>query len=92
MAAAIEHIEIATLEVSASSHSDARGLLGMRTSDGALVDAGPVGMELLVRISAPGIALERLRSLVEESQRCSPVGDALCREIPISLRIDIDGS
>jgi hypothetical protein len=47
-------------------------------------------VELKVRICAPGTAPDRLRALVEESQRCSPVSNALCQLVPVSLRIDID--
>ncbi|MFZ0499133.1 MAG: OsmC family protein [Steroidobacteraceae bacterium] len=91
MAAASGQIELSMLEVSANSHSDARGLLGMVNADGVSVAAGPCDMALTVRISAPGVAPDRLRTLVEESYRCSPVSDALCRAVPVSLRIDIDG-
>jgi uncharacterized OsmC-like protein len=90
MAAAAGQIELEILEVSANSRSDARGLLGMADTDGAPVDAGPRDVELNVRISAPGIAPDRLRALVEESHRCSPVSNALCHAVPISLRLTID--
>jgi uncharacterized OsmC-like protein len=90
MAAAADRIELAMLEVSTSSRSDARGLFGMTDADGVPVDAGPRDVELIVRISAPGIAPDRLRSLVEESHRCSPVSNALCHAVRISLRIDVD--
>jgi uncharacterized OsmC-like protein len=91
MAAAAEQIELTALEVSTRSRSDARGLFGMADSNGASVNAGPRDVELNVRIAAPGIANERLRALVEASHRCSPVSDALCQLVPVSLRIDIDG-
>lgn len=92
MAAAVEQIEIETLEVSTKSRSDSRGLLGMEQSEGTLACVGPLDVELCVRISAPRASPDRLRSLIEESHRCSPVSDALCRPIPLSLRIEIDGS
>lgn len=90
MGAAAEGIALASLEVSVASRSDARGLFGMADADGVPVDAGPRDMELIVRISAPGVAPERLRTLVEESHGCSPVSNALRRAVPVSLRIDID--
>lgn len=89
MAAAAERIELAMLEVSTKSRSDARGLFGMADADGVPVEAGPRDVRLIVRISARGIAPDRLRSLVEESHRYSPVGNALCHAIPVSLHIDI---
>jgi uncharacterized OsmC-like protein len=90
MAAAAERIELTMLEVTAHSKSDVRGLFGMADAKGAPVNAGPRDVELIVRLSAPGIATERLRALVEESHRCSPVSNALCRLVPVSLHIDID--
>jgi uncharacterized OsmC-like protein len=90
MAAAAERIELAMLEVSTRSRSDARGLFGMTDADGVAVDAGPRDVQLTVRIAAPGIAPDRLRALVEASHRCSPVSSALCHAIPISLQIDVD--
>lgn len=91
MAAAVEEIELSLLEVSVISHSDMRGFFGMSDVDGAQVAAGPLDMALGVRISAPGVAADRLRALVEKGYRLSPVSDALCRAVPVSLRIDIDG-
>ena len=90
MAAAAEQIELAMLEVTTRSRSDARGIFGMADANGARVNAGPLDVELIVRIFAPGIATERLRALVEDSHRCSPVSNALCQSVPVSLRIDID--
>ena len=81
MAAAAEGIELAALEVRASSRSDARGLLGMAEADGAPVSAGPRDVQLHVRIAAPAstanacarwsktaAAVRRSRARVE--QRC----------------------
>jgi uncharacterized OsmC-like protein len=90
MAAAAEQIELTTLEVSANSRSDARGLLGIAEADGAPVNAGPRDVELTVRVCAPGAAPDRLRALVEAGHRRSPVSSALCQVVPVSLRIDID--
>jgi len=89
MAAAAEGIELASLEVLASSRSDTRGLLGMTDADGEPVFAGPLEVELLVKISAPGVSTERLRTLVETSQRCSPVPNALQTAVPLALRIEV---
>lgn len=87
MAAAAEGIELDTLEVSASSRSDTRGLLGMADANGAAVFAGPQGMRLQVRIAAPGVSQERLRTLVEHSHRCSPMPNAIANAV--DLRIDV---
>jgi uncharacterized OsmC-like protein len=90
MAAATEGIELRTLEVLARSRSDTRGLLGMADAEGAPVHAGPRDVQLLVRISAPGVSPERLRALVEDSQRCSPVPCALEEAVPVALRVEVE--
>ena len=91
MGAAAAGFDLATLEVSAGSRSDARGLLGMPEASGARVGAGPRDVQVLVRIAAPGVSPERLRSLIEESNRCSPVSAALRDVVPITMRLEVDG-
>lgn len=88
MRAAEAGIELSALEVRASSRSDLRGFLGMRDATGEAVCAGPCDVQLLVRIKAHGIPPERLRNLVEESHRCSPMPTALRNAVPVALRID----
>lgn len=89
MAAAAEGIELRTLELQASSRSDTRGLLGMADEDGEAVGAGPSDVQLRVRISAHGVAPERLRALVEDSYRHSPVSCAV-QGVPVALHIEVD--
>jgi uncharacterized OsmC-like protein len=91
MGAAAEGFALTLLEVSASSRSDARGLLGMQDASGTRVCAGPRDVQVRVRISAPGISPERLRLVVEESNRCSPVSATLRDAVPMTLRIEVDG-
>ncbi len=90
MGAAAEGIALATLEVLASSRSDTRGLLGMADAQGEPVCAGPSDVRLHVRISAPGVSSQRLRTLVEDGCRCSPVPNALQNAVPMALHIDVD--
>jgi uncharacterized OsmC-like protein len=92
MDAADEGIELAALEVFVGSRSDLRGLFGMPDAMGEPVDAGPSEVQLKVRISAPGVPPERLRLLVEESNRCSPVSAALRRAVPSTLRVEVDSA
>lgn len=92
MGAAAERIELAQLEVRVDSHSDARGMLDVAEADGTPVNAGPLDMQLWVRISAPGVAPERLRTLVEESHRCSPMSSAIQLAVPVTLRIEVGDS
>ncbi|MBT2322283.1 OsmC family protein [Variovorax paradoxus] len=89
MSAARQRIELEALEVRVDSRSDARGLLDLAEADGRPVNAGPLDMQLLVRISAPGVASERLRTLVEESHRCSPMSSAVQLAVPVSLCIEV---
>ncbi|HEX2789122.1 MAG TPA: OsmC family protein [Steroidobacteraceae bacterium] len=89
MGAAAEGIELATLEVLASSRSDLRGIFGMANAEGDTVQAAPCEVQLLIRIAARGIPPDRLRALVEDSYRCSPVPNALVNAVPVALRIDV---
>lgn len=90
MAAAADGIDLTMLEVRASSRSDARGILGMPDVDGTPVPAGPLGIELRVRIGARGVEPARLRALVEDGCRRSPIPHAVRNPVPLDLVIDID--
>jgi uncharacterized OsmC-like protein len=90
MAAALEGIELTTLETVATSRSNARGMLGMLDTHGRPVPAGPGDLQLHVRIAAAdGTSPDRLRSLVEQSNHCSPVSCAVQEITPIELRIEV---
>jgi uncharacterized OsmC-like protein len=91
MGAAVAGFELAMLEVLASSRSDARGIFGMSEASGEPVCPGPRDIQVLVRIAAPGVSPERLRILIEESNRCSPVSAAARDEVPMTLCIEVDG-
>jgi uncharacterized OsmC-like protein len=92
MGAAIEGITLTRLEVSATGTSDARGLLGMTTDLGEPITAGPRELRLRVRIGAPGVPVERLQAIIDESYRCSPVSAALESAVPVDLHIESDPS
>jgi uncharacterized OsmC-like protein len=92
MGAAAAGIELTTLELRATSRSDTRGLLGMAESDGTPICAGPHDVQLHVTIAAQGVSAERLRALVEESHRCSPVPCAMEKETPVGLHIEVANS
>jgi uncharacterized OsmC-like protein len=91
MGAAAAGIELAALEVRAGSRSDTRGMLGMQEALGELVGAGPLEVQVLVRIAAAGVSMERLRVLVEESNRYSPVSAALRLAVPVIMRVEVAG-
>jgi uncharacterized OsmC-like protein len=92
MAAAAQGIELQTLEVFTGSRSDSRGLLGMLDASGKPVYAGPREMHMRVRIAAAGVPAQRLRELVEESYRHSPMSCAIQDPLPVALRIEVDGA
>jgi uncharacterized OsmC-like protein len=90
MAAAVAGIQLSLLEIVATSRSDARGLLGMRDPYGERVPAGPDELQLHVKIaSTDATSAERLRSLVEQCNACSPVSCAVQERHPIELRIEV---
>ena len=89
MGAAAASIELTTLELRVTSRSDTRGLLGMAEADGTRIGAGPHDIQMHVRIAARGVSEEQLRTLVQESHRCSPVPCAIQEQTPIGLHIEV---
>jgi organic hydroperoxide reductase OsmC/OhrA len=89
MQAAAAKIELTNLEVIASSRSDTRGVFGMAEVSGEPVGAGPRDVQLFVKISASGVAAERLQALVEDCNSCSPVSAAARDALPVALRIEV---
>ena len=61
----------------------------MVEADGRAVPAGPLAMELHVRIGAPGVDADRLRALVEATPGCSPVTCALEQPLAVGLHIEV---
>jgi len=90
LAAAARGIELSALEVKVASRSDTRGLLGMADERGESVPAGPSQVRMSVRIAATGVAPDRLRALVEDGCRCSPIPNAVERATPIELHVDVE--
>jgi uncharacterized OsmC-like protein len=89
MRAALDGIDIGSLEVTVESRSDARGMLGMADEDGAIVGSGPCDLRMNVRIAAPGVTASRLRELVENARACSPIPTAVHGGTPIPLSVDV---
>lgn len=88
MAAAEAGIELQTLQASAHSRSDARGLLGLPDSDGTPVFAGPGDMTLRVCIGADGVAPQRLQALVDQAIALAPISQALAQPVQVALQIE----
>ena len=91
MEAAARGIVLATLEAHVTSRSDLRGLIGMAEPDGRAVPAGPLTMDLHVRISAPGVDADTLRALVAATPGCSPVTCAVERPLAVGLHVEVAG-
>jgi organic hydroperoxide reductase OsmC/OhrA len=92
MGAAAAGFELSMLEVLAGSRSDTRGILGMTEASGEPVCAGPREVQVLVRVAAPGVSPQRLHTLIEESNRCSPISAAVRDLVPMTLRIELEGA
>jgi uncharacterized OsmC-like protein len=83
MRAAELGISLTSLEVSAESETDMRGLLA--AGDGVL--PGPQTLRMRVVIAADGVDEKELRELVEWADVHSPVCDALARAVPAELDV-----
>lgn len=91
MAAAQRGIVLQTLEARATSRSDLRGLLAVPDADGRPVTAGPLAVDLHVRIGAAGVDAAVLRELVAATTGCSPVTAALEQPLPVGLHVEVAG-
>ena len=89
MCAATQGIALRSLRLSAYSAGDARGVLGMTDADGTPVFAGFQDLRLRVQISAPLVSEERLRALVEQGLRASPIYATLHTTVPIGIEIEV---
>jgi len=77
-------IRLTRLDVTAASHSDARGLLGLEPS----VPAGPLDIALRIDVAAENADNTQLADLVAWAQEHSPIGDALRRPIEVELTVN----
>ncbi len=91
MEAAARGIVLQTLEAHATSRSDLRGMVGVAEPDGRPVPAGPLAMDLHVRIGATGVDADVLRALVAATPGCSPVTCALEQRLAVGLHIEVAG-
>ena len=65
--------------------------MGVAEADGSRVSAGPLAMDLHVRIGAAGVEAALLRALVEATPGCSPVTAALEQPLAVGLHIEVAG-
>jgi uncharacterized OsmC-like protein len=89
MRAAAEGVELTALDVTVTSRSDTRGLLGMTDAAGDPFSPGPGQLQLRVRIEAPGVPAGRLRALVESGCRCSPVPNTVQQATPVEIVVEV---
>ena len=89
LGAAVEGVELSALEVVVESRSDARGLLGMSSIDGAPVYAGLFDVDLKVTIAAKGSSRAELESLVSRCLAHSPVPCTLETATPFSVDVNV---
>jgi uncharacterized OsmC-like protein len=81
MQAAKRGVNLTKLEVTVSSESDSRGILGLDRN----VSAGLQDLRIHVRVGAPGTSAEELSELVRWACSHSPVG---CTDVP-SAQVDV---
>ena len=77
-------INLTKLEVSVSSETDSRGVLGLDES----ISAAMRPLQLNVKISAPGIPAEELRNLVQWVCSHSPVGTTDVSAASVDIQIE----
>jgi uncharacterized OsmC-like protein len=84
MRAARRGISLATLEVTVTSESDSRGLLGLDEK----VSAGLQGMRIHVKVSAPGAGAREVEELVRWACAHSPVGCANLGAAQVEVQVE----
>lgn len=89
MVAASEGVELEALAVEIGSSSDTRGALGMKDGAGQPVYPGPAQLEIAVRVRAHGVDAQRLRDIVAEGLRRSPIQNAIMHLTPLSVVVDV---
>jgi uncharacterized OsmC-like protein len=85
MRAAHTGVVLTRLEVTVSSESDVRGMLG--TDDG--VSAGLSGLRTHVKIGAPDATADQLREIVQWADEHSPVGCTLRQSPTNAIEIEV---
>ncbi len=85
LSAAVEGVELTTLEVTVDSESDDRGILGIDPS----VPAGPLSLRVDVRVASPSADEGRLREIVEWGRAHCPVDDLARRAIPVEVAVRV---
>lgn len=85
MKAALEEIEVGSIEVAVDSESDDLGILGINDD----VPAGPLSVSVRVRLGPTEGDHEKLREIVRWADEHCPVTDLTRRNVPLTLEIEI---
>lgn len=83
--AALDEVELGTVEVTVDSQSDDRGLLGIDD----VVPAGPLSVSIRAKVVSKGTDAQTLRGLVAWAHDHCPLCDLIKREVPITLQTEI---
>ncbi len=89
LTAAAQEITLDSLEVSVTSRTDARGILGMQEAEGGPIYAGPGDMRLQVRIASREATAKQLQELVALSLKRSPIPNAVMHATPLALDVTV---
>jgi uncharacterized OsmC-like protein len=81
-------LTISTLEVTVEGDPDDTGLLGFLGIDES-IPPGEHGIRMRFRIGSDNATSEQLHELVAWVEAHSPVGDSVCRAIPLKAEVDI---
>jgi uncharacterized OsmC-like protein len=85
MRAAALGVKLASAEVSVDSDSDLRGILGQDER----ISAAHSPLRIKVRISAPGVAEDTVRALVQWADAHSPVNCTVRERSAVSLEVEV---
>ena len=85
MKAALDKVELSSLEVTVDSESDDLGILGIDDS----VPAGPLSVSVRVKIGSDGASEDQLREIVRWADIHCPVTDLTRREVEISVETEV---
>lgn len=85
MKAALENVEVGTVEVAVDSESDDLGILGINDE----TPAGPLLVSVRVKLGSTDGDVAKLREIVEWADIHCPVTDLTRRAVPVTLEVEI---
>jgi len=85
MKAALENVDLGTVEVTVDSESDDLGILGIDEE----TPGGPLSVSVRVSLGSAGGEVAKLREIVEWADTHCPVTDLTRRNVPVTLEVEI---